>query len=441
MTSETYYRPVKYPAFLHEWLARGRRWDIEYKSYLSNHLTHNFIALGATGADEERLAWWERLYTGELEEDPEREPGDLEPPRAFPRNDTAITEANWRNNIQTTRIAFPAYRDFFDARLAGIGLSETLRRYGPALMPGLAGAAAHAIIHAGWAVDVESLDMAGEGLAYLATAAQPLGTGAAHARSGPLWAPGGADPIDAALAYLTDERAQEWTGIAQRASESDDYVALNRGGFQQRLIAFDDPRLPLAASLNAIGPLAMPPITEKLTDLVETLTALCAIALEASENEFFVLHGLTSLHGLLAILPHLEPGDRRDALAYWYRMLLATMVVQGRPGVDKFADGLKDWRTERSSAADQRDPSDDHPEWWKKTREATFASHDEHVPKAVYALWRWSEWGPFPEATRTRFRSAASAIVDVPDSMAVHDNLWFANAFSTASQAKERRYD
>lgn len=438
---ETYYIAPDYPDFLHRWLARGRLWDIEYKSYLSNHLTHNFIALGASGAPESRLAWWERLYTGELEDTPSREPGDLEQPNQFPRDDTAITESNWRNNLQTTRIAFPAYRDFFDARLAELGLSETLRRYAPTLMPGLAGAALHPLIHLGWATDVESLDMAGEGLAYMATAFQPLGTGPAHAPPAPLWSPTGTDILEAGLAYLTNDEADIWTVTAQNASETAHYKALNRGGFQQRVIAFDEPGLSLGRSLNSIGTFRLPRSEEALTPIIEDFVALMAIALEASDNEFFVLHGLTSLHGLLAILPHLEADDRRDALIHWFRAVLATMIAQGRPGLDRMAIGLEEWQEEKNSGSEPARYDIEAAHWWQNTLEATYDSHDEHVPKAVYALWRWSAWGIFTPATASRLRSAAKAISTAPEEGAVHDNLWFANAFSEASDAKEKRYD
>lgn len=129
LVREKYYQVPDYKDTLHDWLAKGRRWDIEYKGYLSNHLTHNWVVMGGVGASEEYMQWWYDLYTNVLEEKPTREPGDLEPPREFPVDYTTITEANWRNNIQTTRVAFSAYRDFFDDRLQKLGLSQTLQEY------------------------------------------------------------------------------------------------------------------------------------------------------------------------------------------------------------------------------------------------------------------------------------------------------------------------
>lgn len=50
VVKEEYYQVPDYKNTLHNWLAKGRRWDIEYKAYLSNHLTHNWVVMGGAGA-------------------------------------------------------------------------------------------------------------------------------------------------------------------------------------------------------------------------------------------------------------------------------------------------------------------------------------------------------------------------------------------------------
>ncbi|MCQ8186646.1 questin oxidase family protein [Parvularcula maris] len=441
MVTETYYKRPDYKASTHEWLARGRRWDIEYKGYLSNHLTHAWVVMGGVGAPDETFSWWEKLYTNQLEEDPSREPGDLEPPRDWPGEGyTVINRLNWRNNVQSTRVAFPAFRDFFDQELRENGLSQTLRTYLPALMPGLAGAALHPIIHTGWATDVESLNMLGEGLAYMATSYQPIATEPPHEPATPLWAPDGTDLIEATLSYLRQPDAAELTRAANEASETEAYRAVNRGGFQHRIMTYNDPELPLGQSLNDIGPLALPDIDEPLDEVVEVITAFAAASLLGSDNEFFVLHGLTSLHGVLAVLPHLEPEDRRAALVHWWRAVMATLVVQDRPGLDRTVEEFERWaknRTDQPSAplSSQKD------HWWRETISSVLCSRDEHVPKAAYALWRWSAWGSLPEASHALFERSARNLVSPNASGEVHENLWFAKSFSEASKEKERRYD
>ena len=436
---EEYYQVPDYKDTLHNWLAKGRQWDIEYKAYLSNHLTHNWVVMGAVGASEEYMQWWQDLYTNALKEKPAREPGDLEDPREFPVDYTTITEANWRNNIQTTRIAFPAYRDFFDARLQELGLSETLKLYLPELLPGLAGAALHPVIHTGWATDIESLDMAGEGLAYMATSFQPLATRSPFNPPQNLWSIDGQNIIEATLQFLSRNDIEEMTKIANDASKTEEYQQLNRGGFQQRLIAFDDPHLPLGEKLNEAGSISMPDLSQPLTEVIEQAAALSAAALHGSNNEFFVLHGLTGLHGVLCLLPHLNPSDRRDALVYWWRAVMATMVVQDRPGLDKTVELLKEWQAKRDRDAYTLTESENA--WWRTSIESTLCSRDEHVPKAAYALWRWSAWNAFPITTVKVFEAAARNLVRPHPSGHVDENLWFAKSFSEASKEKERMYD
>ena len=310
--TDAYYVAPKMGASLRERLARARMWDMEYGGYLSNHLTHNLVVMSAAGASEERLQWWQDLYTNRLDEKPAREAGDLDLARARRNNEIVITQDNWRDHLSANRVDILTYRDFFDAQIASHGIAATVHDHLPTLLPGLAGAALHPLIHTGWGVEADSPEMVAEGLAYMATAHQPLGTDGRHCPPHPLWSPRAPGPIDAALAFLTDARARGLSRIAQKASQTPAYMHLERGSFQPRLIAFDDPTLPLAMALNAAGPLGLPDEGEALIGAIEEMTALIAAALRGSENEFFVLHGLTSLHAVLVLVPHLEPNDIKD---------------------------------------------------------------------------------------------------------------------------------
>ena len=53
---------------------------------------------------------------------------------------------------------------------------------------------------------------------------------------------------------------------------------------------------------------------------------------------------------------------------------------------------------------------------------------DEHVSKAVYALWRWSQWREMPSHSIALFReAAANQIRPTPGGGPPHNNIWFAN--------------
>ncbi|MGM8887490.1 hypothetical protein ACS8FD_16310, partial [Psychrobacter sp. 1U2] len=133
----TYYSKPNYSKHLHDWLKRGRNWHIEYDDYLSNHITHNWIALDAAGVSQNKMQWWQDVYINNVIDKGATSTAKgsemLVPPRQNALDYTAITDVNWLYNIQSTRIAFEAYRDFFDKKIAKLGLNTCLKRYYPAL--------------------------------------------------------------------------------------------------------------------------------------------------------------------------------------------------------------------------------------------------------------------------------------------------------------------
>ncbi len=428
-----FYSKPNYSKQLHEWLKRGRNWHIEYDQYLSNHITHNWIALEAAGANHKKMQWWQNVYINEGDvKDMDKnavsataESGMLALPRSNALGYTAITEANWLNNLQTTRIAFESYRNFFDAKIAKLGLSVCLNRYYPTLSEGMAGAALHPVIHTGWAVDVESNDMAAEGLAYMATAFQPLATGANHSNY-QLWSPDAPHIIELLKQILIDDRVPQLAEEANILSKTEDYKKLNRGKFQQRLITFDNPDEPMAQFLNEMVTLRLPEIGEDLTTSIETLTVIAAAAVYASDNEFFIVHGLTSLHAVLCVLPHLDEVAQRDALGYWFRALIAVIIIQGSPGVENTVNILEEWdalKGEEKAIGYLLDY--EQKAWWLRILKSTTDSLDEHVPKTVYVLKRWAEWQAFSKASHDVYVRAALHIATPNESGRLENNLWF----------------
>ena len=432
----TFYSTPHYSEHLQGWLKRGRNWHIEYGGYLSNHLTHNWIALDAAGAGYEKMQWWEQVYTTKATNsssnntpvNPATELSMLEAPRNNPIDYTQITDVNWLNNLQSTRIGFESYRDFFDAKIVELGLSACLKRYYPTLSEGLAGAALHPVIHTGWAVDVECNDMAAEGLAYMATAFQPLATGANHSNYQPcqLWSPDAPNILEALKQILTDDRTAKLTEQAYILSKTEDYKKLNRGKFQQRLITFDNPDEPMAQFLNNMVTLRLPKIGEDLTASIEVLTVIAAAAVYASDNEFFIVHGLTSLHAVLCVLPHLDDHAQRNALGYWFRALVAVVIVQGSPSVTDTIIMLEQWnaRKEKGKTSGYQ-LNEELKTWWLQILQSTTESLDEHVPKTVYVLKRWAEWQTFSKASHDIFAKAARHITTPNESGGLEDNLWF----------------
>ena len=425
----SYYKAPEMSVSLAGWLDQARQWHIEYGGYLSNHLTHNWVVMGAAHAPDERFRWWHDLYMHKLEQSPAREPGPLEPCRTCTPGE-AITEETWLTCIEREREGFAGYRDFFDARISENGVSAVLRKYLPPLLPGLAGAALHPLIHTGWGMDANHEHMLADGLAYMATAFQPLATEAPHTPPTELWSPDGLTPIAATLAYLTKAREQGLSEISDEASKTEEYLSLERGYFQHRIITFDDSELPLGASLNEAGPLGLPALDEPLLPAIEECVVLLSAALRASKNEFFVLHGLTSLHAVLTLIPHLGAKDQRDAITHWWRAVMATLVSQDFPELERTVETVQGWVDGREAGQEQSPPQvdDEKRAWWRERLTSTLGSLDEHVPKAVYVFWRWSEWGVFGQDTVKLFEASAHDISQPHPGGEVDQHLWFSRA-------------
>jgi hypothetical protein len=59
---------------------------------------------------------------------------------------------------------YPELLEFFDKELTELGQQKVLQKYIPMLIPGMAGALTHGIIHLGWALDFGSRTMLVEGV-------------------------------------------------------------------------------------------------------------------------------------------------------------------------------------------------------------------------------------------------------------------------------------
>lgn len=342
---------------------------------------------------------------------------------------------------------FPARLAYYDQEVSSRGPAGAVATHMPRLASGVAAAALHPLIHTGWALEAGSGDMLARGLAYLDAAGTQLGT-PAHPGV-PTWVPppAGRSPLAATRAFAAAAQEHNLPRAATEAAESPAYKDLGRGGFQHRVLAFADPALPHAAVLARAGPLQLPPVDTPLASAVVAATTLAAAALRASDCEFFVLHALTSLHATLAVVAALAPADGRELLGFWWRASMAALTAQHLPAADALLARVAAWEKEvggeeqvaagtsdasaygeANAAADAAEVlSGDEGEFWRDVLERGLTSEDEHVPKAVYALWRWSCFHGMPAASRRLFREAAANQVR-PVSGNVSETLWFSSA-------------
>ena len=325
-----------------------------------------------------------------------------------------IDDVSWLSYVNDSRRNYAEILSFVRTQMREIGRNQTIRMFVPLLLPGVAGAALHPLIHIGWALEANHDDMLAEGIAYLASINVRLGVdGGSDGKD--LWSTEGPGIIAASRKYLTYASGAGHGALAHRSSRNPQYKRHERGSFQHRMMTFSDPNLPLGRALDEAGPIGLPALDAALLPAVDDAITLATAAYLASDCEFYVLHGLTGLHATIVLLGHLDPVDQRRAVAFWWRAALATYVVEDLPGLETCLAIL-------GNGFGTVDENFD----WHDVHARARRSLDEHVAKAVFSLWRWATSGLFSERTVSLCKVAAKHQVRPHRSGRVHENIWFA---------------
>eukprot|EP00602_Paraphysomonas_sp_CaronLab_P006736 CAMPEP_0185017952 /NCGR_PEP_ID=MMETSP1103-20130426/801_1 /TAXON_ID=36769 /ORGANISM="Paraphysomonas bandaiensis, Strain Caron Lab Isolate" /LENGTH=375 /DNA_ID=CAMNT_0027547575 /DNA_START=324 /DNA_END=1451 /DNA_ORIENTATION=+ len=374
------------------------------------------------------MRWWRDVYSSHTIGG-----AGLEPARDVDSSMHSITPSSWSKHIVFSDFTdYPAFLQYFDDQLRTGSIDDVVQRHVPELIHGLAGSALHPIIHLGLGMESEHKGMVAEGLACMCCACLSLPLPSSPA----LWTEDSSSQglIDSAVGFLSRAQEGSFHDRAKKASETPEYMAHNIGSFQRRLLAFTDSSYPMLGTLNDACPLRLPPVDQSMFPAVKEATALAAASFLASNCEFFVIHGLTSLHGLLVVMQYLPEDLQRDAIIHWWRAVAAVLVCQGIPNAEGLLDRLHRWQ-DAESAYTLTDTGTDsqafpvpvnHEAWWQSALHEALKSTDEHVPKAVYALWRWSCWQNMPPHSLELFRDAAANIVRPTDGGGPEKHIWFA---------------
>jgi hypothetical protein len=303
-------------------LEDNRRFDAQYGGGLSNHLSMALVALQRLGATDARLVEYFRIYATRL----------APPPRAG----APITRATYAASLGTEK-RYADHLLWFNAELRRLGHQQLLATYLPALLPGIAAAAFHAVIRLAYALQTHDEAETAVALAYFADSYLPLGK------------PTGAAPLAEPPVELL-RRLGRTQALARRSW---------RGGL-------------ITSSLVEIGAQpAFAPVIDWLPASAASLAPLAEAALlvYASTGNFTALHGLTGTHALRVAWPHLP--DPVAAARYQFQALCAAYISIGTPPL------LTD--AEQARLARQAVPD------WPAIAAAAVRSSDEHVIKLVYS--------------------------------------------------------
>ena len=152
-------------------------YEIEWGGFLTNHISHGKWALTAIGAPTTLVQHFRALYASRLTAlPPLATPRSLDVWRAEtaagvylppdPPAAAALAEAGVAA-LRGQRREYAAQRAFFARKIAEGGADAALRRWLPELLPGLAGAALHPVIHLAVGLREGDVALLAEGLAYL----------------------------------------------------------------------------------------------------------------------------------------------------------------------------------------------------------------------------------------------------------------------------------
>ena len=175
--------------------------------------------------------------------------------------------------------------------------------------------------------------------------------------------------------------------------------------------------------------------------LTEELIAIAAAAYLASDCEFFVLHGVTSMHAALALGASLgqHTSTTRQLLMLWLHAELAVYTCQGTPGRDTLMKILQihgrcmheshDGAVNELRAALAPHSSVEFTdEWWRAALDQSQQCEEEHVSKAVYVLWRWAHMCDISPPTALLCGvAAANQMRKRTPGNSPEENIWFSN--------------
>ncbi|TFW27581.1 questin oxidase family protein [Massilia horti] len=316
-------------------LADTRHYAPMYGHRQANHLPMALVALDRLGADPPTLSGFAERYVRRL--------------RLRPAARAALDPHEYLGSADD----FARFAAFFEQRISESGLDAVLRDWMPVLMPGLAGAAFHALIRFGYAVDTAIEGEIAHALAFWASEYVCL----------PL-------SLDPAQGTLEE--------IAVRLRSRVASYTLEPGIITDKLLEISwHPAL--------AGPVLQPKEPPGLEQIAR-------FALEAYRKhaDFTLLHVLIACHAFRLALPYAS--DKALALRYmWQGALVAylTVVPPAQPGEQ---DLLPDAElTERDIAA------------------LAMRAEDDHVTRLCYAaLSEWRQYGE-PAYLQVAARSLAQA--------------------------------
>ena len=394
-------------------MATARAYDIEYKGFFSNHTSWLVVPSARCGVSAEtiteRLAW----YNSRLEKVDPQAP--------------ITTDLNTAVNLENT--GYQQLLAFFDARLAEevakqkdtrSAIDTVVSEHLPRISHGCIGAAFHPILELGAGVEGLSTHLTANGLAYMTTrcwGSQDTAT-IKYSESADLLTPLSQWCADT----LSEEGQKNLRDVLSGAVEG---VKWEIGAFQKRML-WCLKNLETLQQHSVVMPTDAPAENASKAELMQHYgldgaVLLASAAVVASKNEFFVVHGLTSLWAVRAIIqntPSLPHAQRCELVSSWARGYFCAFAAQLLPGANEMLPGFAFLSNNdvQGFVAHYGKGGEEGADAWETLAEDAAERYwkEEHILKPVWMLREMA--GELPEAVRPVLFAAAKHLVNyVPE--------------------------
>ena len=319
---------------------------IEHHLYRSSHAAHTAVALHHLGATSMQANHIMEHYSERLERKGQTEVKVAESGKwaGLPEGDTQARQQ--AKDDETPKDLLGERRGFYKLLDHYMGLLDDtykgnlggfLSGVFPGLCRGVAGAATHGLIQMGYGIDGGDTRVVCEGLAYLHHSHCPLVSSDAIPPLSTL-GQGSQDIIEVITKVKADK---ELFDFMQQESRAEWITSRSSGPFQNRMTALlvkrGDYLIGYTHQIKFPGfdPEAKTP--EQLQSLLTWLVHCSIVVYQASvqENNFFLLHGVTSSWALAQLLPLLADwNDVMEAIRVQICVLFAVYVAEAVPALD-----------------------------------------------------------------------------------------------------------
>eukprot|EP01060_Flectonema_neradi_P019745 TRINITY_DN270_c0_g3_i1.p1 TRINITY_DN270_c0_g3~~TRINITY_DN270_c0_g3_i1.p1 ORF type:complete len:427 (+),score=97.61 TRINITY_DN270_c0_g3_i1:31-1311(+) len=342
-----------------------RKYCIEYDGFFSNHISWVVVPLLRcdVGVDEMRTRA-DRYATRRK----------LDLVADLPKSDAVITCDNINTFVNPYLKDIDALIEFFDKEVDSHGMEESIRTHLPRVIRGCGAGAFHPILQVGLGIESKSPALVSEGLAYM------------HARC---WREADQQQIDASGHQSLFETIQKWCDITIATKDTIQSECFDKqfysprpetGGFQLKSLG-------CLTGLEAFkSPLRLPKEEDLRSELLSMFLFVSA-ATKGSGNNFFVLHGLTSLWACWHIIENVTMSYelKCEIVGSWMRGFLSAFVAQGLPGLSEVVRLLGCFINGNLSDVVGKEPLPETANWESIIKTA-IPYDEEHILKGVWMM-------------------------------------------------------